>query len=158
MALDRRDTEDRVNSFSNFRIQIDDELGTFDTHFVGLFSRRPDAIPIILLHGWPGSFLEFLPTLNLLKQRYTPDTLPYHVVVPSLPGYTLSPMPLLTHDFTQMDAARIMDKLMRRLGFGKGYVAQGGDVGSRVARVLAVDHSSCKGTIRDFLISDILVH
>ncbi|KAJ9610188.1 hypothetical protein H2200_004965 [Cladophialophora chaetospira] len=149
-----RNTEDRINSSSNFRIPIDDELGTFDTHFVGLFSHRPDAIPIILLHGWPGSFLEFLPTLDLLKQKYTPETLPYHVVVPSLPGYTLSPMPLMNHDFTQMDAARIMDKLMQRLGFGKGYVAQGGDVGSRVARVLAVDHPSCKGNTQNRLTTD----
>jgi microsomal epoxide hydrolase len=77
-------------------------------------------------------------------QKYTPDTLPYHLVVPSLPGFTLSGMPLLDHDISQLDVARIMDSLMRQIGF-QAYVAQGGDVGSRVARIMAVDHDACKG-------------
>ena len=83
--------------------------------------------------------------LELFRQRYTPETLPYHLVVPSLPGYTLSRMPRLNHDISQVDVARIMDSLMKQIGIGEGYVVQGGDVGSRVARVVAVNHDSWKG-------------
>ena len=116
-----------------------------DIHFVALFSQKPDAIPVILLHGWPGSFLEFLPVLDLFRQKYTSETLPYHLVVPSLPGFTLSSGPDISHDLGQVDVARIMDKLMKRLGFGEGYVVQGGDVGSKVARFIGVNHDACKG-------------
>ena len=65
--------------------------------------------------------------------------------VPSLPGFTLSSGPSISHDMSQVDVARIMDSLMRQIGFGDAYVAQGGDVGSRVARMMAVDHDACKG-------------
>jgi microsomal epoxide hydrolase len=120
-------------------------------------------VPIVLLHGyvqvtessangadpgksWPGSFLEFLPLLNLLKQKYdSPEKLPYHVIVPSLPGYGFSSYQPVEHDFAQTDCSRIIDALMRQLGFGGGYVAQGGDVGSRVARVMGVEQEACKG-------------
>jgi microsomal epoxide hydrolase len=96
--------------------------------------------------SWPGSFLEFLPLLNLLNKKYdSPEKLPYHVVVPSLPGYGFSSYQPVEHDFAQADCSRIMDALMRQLGFGGGYVAQGGDVGSRVARVMGVEQEACKG-------------
>ena len=83
--------------------------------------------------------------LDLFRHKYTPETLPYHLVVPSLPGFTLSSTPPVNHDISQVDAARIMDSLMKQLSLGEAYVAQGGDVGSRVARILAVDHDACKG-------------
>lgn len=91
-----------------------------------------------------GSFLEFLPMLQLFRDEFTPDTLPYHIVVPSLPGYTFSSGPPLDRNYGTQDAARIVDKLMQDLGL-TGYVAQGGDIGSRIARILAVDHECCEG-------------
>jgi len=138
-------------------------------HFVGLFSQKKDAIPLILLHGWPGpwalssvvsytslitpfsstgSFLEFLPILNLLKQKYTPETLPYHVVVPSLPGFGFSDRPPVDKDFGFRDVARVMNHLMVGLGFGAGYAAQGGDLGSKVSRILGCEFEACKGELR----------
>lgn len=114
-------------------------------HFVGLFSKKADAIPIVLLHGWPGSFLEFLPLLSLLKDKYSPEELPYHLVVPSLPGFTLSSGPPLDRDFTGQDTARVINQVMVNLGFEGGYVAQGGDIGSRIGRIMAVDYDACKG-------------
>lgn len=100
-----------------------------------------------------GSFLEFLPILDKFRQEYTPSTLPYHLIVPSLPGYTFSSGPPLDRNFTTTDIARVLDQLMKDLGFESGYVAQGGDIGSRVARSLAVDHASCKGKHLPFLSS-----
>lgn len=140
----RRKSEDVINSFPNFTLDIADRTGTQTIHFVALLSQKTDAVPLILLHGWPGNFLEFLPILQLLRTTYTPETLPYHVIVPSLPGYAFSSPPPLDRDFRIEDVARIFDTLMVDLGFGNGYVVQGGDVGSKVARVMAAEHESCK--------------
>lgn len=57
----------------------------------------------------------------------------------------------MDRNFTTTDIARVLDQLMKDLGFESGYVAQGGDIGSRVARGLAVDHESCKGERPPFL-------
>jgi microsomal epoxide hydrolase len=95
------------------------------------------------LHEWPGSFLEFLEILTLIKEQYTPSTLPYHLIVPSLPGYAFSSSPLLNRDLRIEDVARLMNRLMIDLGSGGGYVAQGGDIGSNVARVIAAEHDAC---------------
>ncbi|KAK4503298.1 hypothetical protein PRZ48_006726 [Zasmidium cellare] len=148
--FDWRATEAHINTFPNFKATVDDEIAAFEIHFAALFSSRADAIPVILLHGWPGSFLEFLPLLQLMKQKYSPETLPYHLVVPSLPGFTLSEMPLLDRDISQVDVARILNGLMINIGFGSGYVCQGGDIGSRVARLLAVNHSEAKAVHLNF--------
>jgi microsomal epoxide hydrolase len=93
-----------------------------------------------------GSFLEFLPIFSSLKEQYSPKDLPYHVIVPSLPGYSFSATPPLNQDFTTKDIAHIMNQLMLNLGFSDGYVAQGGDIGSKIARILAVEYESCKGS------------
>lgn len=151
---DWRKCEDRINAFPNFTAPIadDDEEGatahTFDVHFIALFSKKADAVPLLLMHGWPGSPLEFLGTLELLGRKYSPEELPCHVVVPSLPGYAFSSGPPMDRNFNTEGIARVMDKLMVGLGFGDGYVAQGGDIGSFVSRVLAVKAEACKAAHR----------
>ncbi|KAF2189179.1 epoxide hydrolase-like protein [Zopfia rhizophila CBS 207.26] len=138
-----RAQEMHINSFSNYKMAIQDEVGgDLSVHFVGMFSEKKDAIPIVLMHGWPGSFLEFLPMLGLVRGKYSPSNLPYHLVVPSLPGYTLSSGGPLDRDWSMDDTARVIDKVMKNLGFNK-YIAQGGDVGSFVGRLLATDYDSC---------------
>jgi len=92
-----------------------------------------------------GSFLEFLPILARLKKAYDPKDLPYHVIVPSLPGFAFSDPPPLDKDFSLHDVARIFNHLMTSLGFEDGYVVQGGDIGSKTARLMAVEYPSCKG-------------
>ncbi|KAL1982328.1 hypothetical protein VTN96DRAFT_1422 [Rasamsonia emersonii] len=144
--LDWRAVETRINSFPQFTYKIEG----LTIHFVALFSEKKDAVPIVLLHGWPGSFLEFLPLLSLFRDKYDPSTLPYHFVVPSLPGYTFSSGPPLDKNFSTADVARIINQLMVNLGFESGYVAQGGDIGSRIGRVLAVDYESCKAVHLNF--------
>jgi microsomal epoxide hydrolase len=90
-----------------------------------------------------GSFLEFLPLTEYLSKKYTPETLPVNLIVPSLIGYGYSSAPPLDKEFTTRDNAPIFNSLMEGLGF-KGYIAQGGDVGSAVSRYLA-EFDSCKG-------------
>ncbi|KAH6664192.1 Alpha/Beta hydrolase protein [Halenospora varia] len=141
-----REKERYLNTFPQFTVPV--ELagkGTLSIHFTALFSEKEDAIPVLFLHGWPGSFLEFLPILSLLCTKYTPSTLPYHVIVPSLPGFAFSDPPPLDSEFDLGDVAEMMDALMVGLGFGGGYVAQGGDVGSKVARILGSRFEGCQG-------------
>jgi microsomal epoxide hydrolase len=137
----------------NFKVPVQDDDGeTYSVHFAALFSARKDATPLILLHGWPGSFLEFLPLLQkLMTTATTPEQLPYHIVVPSLPGYGLTTSvttgsPGTPRDLRVADVARIMHKLMLKLGFGAGgYVAQGGDVGSAVTTNMVKTFDECIG-------------
>jgi microsomal epoxide hydrolase len=90
--------------------------------------------------------------MTLLHERYTPESLPYHIIVPSLPGYTLSSDPPLTQDWKVADTARIIHKLLLSLGFGStGYLAQGGDIGSHVARALAATYAECRGMHLNFM-------
>ncbi|KAK1489134.1 epoxide hydrolase [Colletotrichum cuscutae] len=120
LELDWRKQEDCINSFPNFNVTIDDvDAGPTNIHFVGLYSKRSDALPLLFLHGWPGSFLEFLPLLDILKSKYTPETLPYHVIVRSLPNYGLSGGPI-DIELTLETAARLMNELMITLGFDSG--------------------------------------
>ncbi|KAF2846891.1 epoxide hydrolase-like protein [Plenodomus tracheiphilus IPT5] len=139
-TFDWRAQEIHINSFPNYKMQIEN----VDVHFVGLFSAKKDAIPIIFMHGWPGSFIEFLPMLEVIQKQFKGKELPYHIVVPSLPGYTLSTIQTADKNWTMGDSARIMNQLMLNLGFDK-YIAQGGDVGSFIARMLSQDYEACLG-------------
>jgi microsomal epoxide hydrolase len=92
-----------------------------------------------------GSILEFVPLLSLFRTQYTPQDLPFHIIVPALPGYAFSSPPPLDRNFTMLEVADMLNSLMLELGFGAtGYVAQGGDIGSRLARLLGAKHDACK--------------
>jgi len=89
--------------------------------------------------------------LTLLGKKYSPSDLPYHLIVPSLPGYAFSSGPPVDRNIVAADVSRMINTLMIGLGFGNGYVAQGGDIGSRIARSLAVDYEACKAVHLNFL-------
>jgi microsomal epoxide hydrolase len=137
---DWRAQEKHINSFSNYKMQVEN----VDMHFVGLFSEKKDAVPIVFMHGWPGSFIEFLPMLGLIREKYSAKDLPYHIIVPSLPGYTLSSVQQMEKAWTLEDTARIINQLMLNLGFNK-YLAQGGDVGSFEAQIMCKEYDACVG-------------
>ncbi|WVQ72163.1 hypothetical protein IAR50_001708 [Cryptococcus sp. DSM 104548] len=143
--FDWRKQEQYINSHPQFiatsKTNDDKEL---KIHFAALFSKKKNAVPIILSHGWPGSFLEFYGILDLVKKQYSPETLPYHLIVPSLPGYAFSSPPPLDRDFSVQDIAFVFNNLMKGLGFGEGYAAQGGDIGSFVTNALGTYHEECR--------------
>ena len=141
---DWRKTEDRINSFNNYTVEIEQDGFKHNIHFIALLSKKSDAVPLILHHGWPGSFLEFLGALDVLRYKYSENDLPFSVIVPSLPGYGYSNGPPLDKDFKVEDASKVLDKLMIGLGYGDGYVTQGGDIGSFISRVLGTISDSCK--------------
>lgn len=141
--FDWRAQEARINSFPNYKMNVEDAKGDVEIHFAALWSRNDTAPAVVLLHGWPGSFLEFLPALQLIKTRYG-DDLPFHVIAPSLPGYTLSSGPPTNQAWTAADGARIVNSAIKQLGFDK-YIVQGGDVGSWIASLLATTYDSVIG-------------
>lgn len=130
--FDWRVQEKHINSFPNYTTEIEG----LNVHFTALFSEKKDAIPIVFLHGWPGSFIEFLPLASLIREKYSAKDQPYHIIIPSLPGYTLSSGGPTNKDWTIQDTARIINTLMKGLGFNK-YISQGGDIGSIVSTVLS---------------------
>ncbi|MFY0578628.1 epoxide hydrolase family protein [Cystobacter fuscus] len=130
---DWRKFEARLNAFPQFRTQIDG-LGI---HFLHVKSPHPDALPIVLTHGWPGSIVEFLKVIGPLTDptRHggrAEDA--FHVVIPSLPGFGFSDKPTET-GWDVARIARAWGVLMQRLGYTK-WVAQGGDWGSGVTHAL----------------------
>ncbi|GAA5957473.1 hypothetical protein JCM3765_001154 [Sporobolomyces pararoseus] len=134
-----------INSFEHFKVGIED----IDLHFLHHRSSRENAVPIILCHGWPGSFLEFLHVIPLLTEPKEAGAQAFHVVVPSMPGYSFSSPPK-TSKWQMNDTARIFDKLMVGLGYDS-YIAQGGDWGSVCARLLGSVHKDhCKGVHLNF--------
>ena len=103
-------------------------------HFLHVRSPEPDALPLMLTHGWPGSVVEFLDVIGPLTDpaRHGGDPADaFHVVVPSLPGFGFSG-PLAGPGWDTGRVARAWAELMRRLGYDR-YGAQGGDTGSAVS-------------------------
>ncbi|WP_224392432.1 epoxide hydrolase family protein [Pseudonocardia sp. ICBG1293] len=124
---------ERVNAFPQFRSTIDG-LGI---HFLHVRSPEPDAFPLVLTHGWPGSVLEFLGVLGPLTDPRAHGGDPadaFHVVAPSLPGYGWSDKPSVTGWGVER-TARAWDTVMVSLGYRR-YGAQGGDWGSSVSGAL----------------------
>ncbi|RSL98908.1 hypothetical protein CEP52_010038 [Fusarium oligoseptatum] len=137
-----------LNTIPQFRMEVeDDDSSRYDVHFMAIFSGNPRAIPVLFLHGWPGSVVEFLPLLLHLKSQFdaNPADFGYHIIAPSLIGFGWSSPPPNTKDFCFEDNARLLSKLMANLGFSKtGYVVQGGDIGSPIACSLAAQDPACK--------------
>ena len=79
-----------------------------------------------------------------MQKKYTPDTLPYHLVVPSLLGYAYSSGPPATKDWDMKGTSRVMHSMLMELGFEGGFVTQGGDIGAGVSLVLATGYDTCK--------------
>ena len=122
-----------LNSFPQYLTEIDG----LDVHFVHVRSPEPDALPLVLTHGWPGSFVEFLEAIGPLTDpaAHGGDRADaFHVVVPSLPGYAFSAKPTTTGWGIERTAGA-WAQLMARLGYER-YGAQGGDWGSMVTTVI----------------------
>ncbi|MBS0482511.1 MAG: epoxide hydrolase [Proteobacteria bacterium] len=134
---DWRRCEARLNGLGQFITEIDG----LDIHFLHVRSPEPDALPLILTHGWPGSVMEFM---GVIEQLADPARFggraqdAFHIVAPSLPGFGFSAKPART-GWGVEQIARAWGQLMKRLGYDR-WVAQGGDWGSVVTTEIAVQH------------------
>ncbi|WP_149259007.1 epoxide hydrolase family protein [Actinomadura sp. K4S16] len=131
--FDWRAQEAALNEIPQFKTVIDGQT----IHCFHVRSPEPDALPIVLTHGWPSSPIEFMKIVGPLTDPRSHGGDPgdaFHVVLPSLPGYGFS-NPIGDAGFNLFGVARAWAELMRRLGYER-YVAQGTDVGSGVAGML----------------------
>ena len=134
-GYDWRKAEAKLNALPQFITAIDG----LDIQFVHVRSRHPNALPLIMTHGWPGSVLELVKVIGPLTDPTAyggraEDA--FHVVLPTYPGYGFSGKPQGT-DWGPQHVAQAWDVLMRRLGYER-YVSQGGDWGAIISEIMAV--------------------
>jgi pimeloyl-ACP methyl ester carboxylesterase len=133
-GFDWRRQEDRLNAYRQFRTVIDGQ----PVHFLHVRSAVPDALPVVLSHGWPGSVFEYLELIGRLTDPQAHGGEPgdaFHVVLPSLPNYGFSG-PALAPGWGTRRIAAAWAELMDRLGYPR-YGAIGNDAGSMISPELA---------------------
>lgn len=140
------------------------QIGEQQIHFIHQPGQGPNPMPLVLTHGWPGSFIEMAEIIPMLADpaSYGGDAQDaFHVVVPSLPGYGFSSVPHTTGTGTRQTAA-LWAELMRALGYEQ-FAAQGGDIGASVSSWLARNYPQrlvglhlnfIPGSYRPYLASD----
>jgi len=132
---DWRAQEERLNGFAGFTTNLDGA----NVHFLHVRSPEADAKPLLLMHGWPGSIVEFLHVIGPLSdpRAYGGDPADaFHVVVPSSPGFGFSG-PTTEPDWGTKRIAPAYVELMRRLGYER-FAAHGGDWGALIAREIGL--------------------
>ncbi|WP_432877796.1 epoxide hydrolase family protein [Kribbella sp. CA-245084] len=133
--FDWREQEARMNEFPHYLTEIDGQT----VHFIHVPSAVEGATPLLLLHTYPGSFVDFLDMIGPLTDPAAyggSDADAFSVVVPSMPGFAFS-TPLVDRGWTMARVARTYDTLMRRLGY-ESYGAHGSDGGAMISRELGV--------------------
>jgi len=148
-GFDWRAAEARINAFDQFVTEVDGQR----IHFVHHRSPEPDALPLLISHGWPGSIVEFLDVIGPLTDPRAHGGDPadaFHVVAPSLPGYAFSG-PTHAPGWNPRRIAEAYVELMAALGYDR-YGTQGGDWGSIVAANVAdLDPAHVAGLHLNFL-------
>jgi pimeloyl-ACP methyl ester carboxylesterase len=132
---DWRKVEARLSALPQFVTTIDG----LDIHFIHVRSKNPNALPMIIAHGWPGSVLEEIKLIGPLTDPTAHGGKPedaFDVVIPSMPGYGFSGKPTST-GWGPERMAQAWAELMKRLGYTR-YVAQGGDWGALVVDLMGV--------------------
>ena len=149
---DWRKVEARLAALPQFITEIDG----LDIHFIHVRSKHPNALPLIVAHGWPGSIIE---QLKIIEPLTDPTAFggraedAFDVVIPSMPGYGFSGKPT-SPGWNVERMARAWDVLMKRLGYNQ-YVAQGGDWGAFIVDLMGVQappgllgiHTNYPGTL-----------
>ncbi|WP_282180385.1 epoxide hydrolase family protein [Maribacter stanieri] len=126
--FDWRIIEKEINSFPNFIADVDGN----QIHFLHIKSNKKNTIPIIITHGWPGSFLEMLKIIPHLTES---EESPFDLVVPSIIGFGFSKKPTENGSDYGYNA-ELWHKLMLKLGYNK-YGVQGGDIGAGISIKIA---------------------
>src|SRR3984957_19569815 len=137
--FDWRTEEAALNAFPQFRVALDG----VDLHYLHVPGVGPDPMPLLLLHGWPGSVFEFLDIIPRLTDpaRFGGDPADaFTIVAPSLPGYGLSFQPGQKRFAIPDIAACVADLMTEVLGYQR-YAAQGGDWGAAVSSCLGRSHA-----------------
>ncbi|KAK7999028.1 alpha/beta-hydrolase [Apiospora marii] len=139
-TFDWRAAEARLNRFPQFTTDVAAEgFEPVNLHFIHRRSEDPDAVPLLFIHGWPGSVYEGSKLIDALTQAQdqggADDGPKFHVVAPSLPNYGFS-SGVGRQGFSIDQYAEVLNKLMLRLGYDR-YATQGGDWGWFISRALS---------------------
>ncbi|KAI9797676.1 MAG: hypothetical protein M1833_005337 [Piccolia ochrophora] len=147
--FDWRKQEREINKMPQYMTSIKpDSFEPLDIHFVHQRSEVKGAIPLLFVHGWPGSFIEVSKILPLLTKG-DKDQPAFHVVAPSIPRFGFSEGPT-DKSWSVHNYAEVFQKLMESLGYNE-YVTQGGDLGYYITRLMGINYpDSCKGTHINF--------
>ena len=151
---DWRKCEAKLKALPHFITEIDG----LDIHFIHVRSKHEDALPLIVLHGWPGSVIEQMKIIEPLTNptAYGASAADaFHLVIPEMPGYGFSGKPAAT-GWGPEHIASAWAELMKRLGYDR-YVAQGGDWGGQIVDLMGVlappgligIHTNFPGAVRD---------
>jgi pimeloyl-ACP methyl ester carboxylesterase len=129
--FDWKKTENEINSYPNFMADIDGHK----VHFVHIKGKGKQSVPLLITHGWPGSFLEMMKLIPLLTEH---PEFSFDLVIPSVPGFGFSgkvTKPGCNSSFV----AELWHQLMKELGYNR-YGAQGGDIGSGISTWLSLQY------------------
>ncbi len=135
--FDWREQERTLNQFDHFKTEIDG----IEMHFIHQRSEHPDAIPLMIVHGWPGSISEFSKIIDPLVDPVTyggSASDAFHVITPSLPGFGFSSAPTRP-GYSPEKIAHILAALMEKIGYQR-YAIAGGDWGAIINRYLAFNY------------------
>lgn len=132
--FDWQQQEDRLNQLDHFKLHIKD----IDLHFIHEKGKGPDAVPLLLIHGFPDSFVRFLKIIPLLT---TPDKngRSFDLIIPSIPGFGFSGIPEHPGMGPAAIAAHFHKLMTKTLGYDR-YFVHGGDWGSTITEQLAIQH------------------
>ena len=136
--FDWRKQEEVINGYSQYIAEVDG----LDVHYIHERGKGPDPLPLLLIHGWPGSIVEFLDFIPLLTDPAAhggDERDSFDVVAPSMPGYGFSGKPEVP-GMGVNGMADVFAKLMSQIGY-ESYVAQGGDWGASISSRVGFSHS-----------------
>jgi pimeloyl-ACP methyl ester carboxylesterase len=136
---DWRSQEAKLNQFTQFRVDIDGS----HIHFIHVRGKGPNPTPLLLIHGWPDSFYRFHKIIPRLSDPASFGGNPedaFDVIVPSLPGFGFSDRPRFAGGMKSLRSAELLSRLMHEMLGYQRYAVAGGDIGSRVTRLLALAH------------------
>ena len=130
-SFDWRNTENEINRYPNYI----GEINGIKIHFLHIKSKKKRSVPLIITHGWPGSFLEILKLMPILSNQ---SELSFDLIIPSIPGFGFS-QKIGTPGCNLWFIADLWNKLIKELGYEK-VIAHGGDFGAGVSTALALKY------------------
>lgn len=129
--FDWRKQEALLNHYPQFITEIDGQ----NIHYLHIKSSKPNAIPLMLIHGWPGLFADFIKIIEPLTSSQNSNELAFDLVIPSIPGFGFS-IPVKEKGWNMFRIATAFSILMKQLGYEK-FAIHGGDMGAGIAGILS---------------------
>ncbi|MDR6804866.1 pimeloyl-ACP methyl ester carboxylesterase [Dyadobacter sp. BE34] len=129
--FDWKQQEAHLNQYPHFITEIEGQ----NIHYLHIRSARANAVPLMLIHGWPGSFADFTRIIEPLTNPEDPEQIAFDLVIPSIPGFGFS-VPVKVQGYNMFKIATTFATLMNRLGYEK-FAVHGGDMGAGIAGIMS---------------------